>query len=151
MTVCWRRPQQHDTLKRRYDCRHGNRIFQLFNYTEKLATLVSYSIPTIWQPFRRKLRVGTISSAGTYGALSLLFSSSVLVCCPRNNPALMQGQQDSSWMERPGNWPDWGPVLIKIALCWNVNCCSLVYFTSVRSHIQQPVGTQIHRTEFVIS
>ncbi len=77
MTVCWRRPQQHDTLKRRYDCRHGNRIFQLFNYTEKLATLVSYSIPTIWQPFRRKLRVGTISSAGTYGALSLLFSSSV--------------------------------------------------------------------------
>jgi hypothetical protein len=44
-------------------------MFQLFNYTEKLATLVSYPIPTIWQSFRRGLRVGTISSAGTYGAL----------------------------------------------------------------------------------
>jgi hypothetical protein len=48
-------------------------------------------------------------------------------CCPRNNPALMHGQQDISWMERPGNWPDWGSVLIKSVLCWYVNCCSQIY------------------------
>jgi hypothetical protein len=34
-------------------------------------------------------------------------------CCPWNNPALIQGQQDTSWMERPGNWPNRGPVLIR--------------------------------------
>jgi hypothetical protein len=72
-------------------------------------------------------------------------------CGPQNNPALMQGQQDTSWMERPGNRPDWVPVLIKSALCWNMNCCSLVFFTAVRSHIQILVGTRIQRTEFVIS
>jgi len=56
-------------------------------------------------------------------------------CCTRDNPALMQGQRDTSWMERSGNWPNQGPVLISwhFVGTWRMNCCSLVYFTSVWS------------------
>jgi hypothetical protein len=74
-------------------------------------------------------------------------------CCTRDNPALMQGQRDTSWMERSGNWPNRGPVLISwhFVGTWRMNCCSLVYFATVWSHIQRLVGAQIQRTEFIIS
>jgi hypothetical protein len=66
-------------------------------------------------------------------------------CCPRNNPDLMQGQSDTSWMERSDKLTKPRATLHQLAFCWKMNCCSLVYFASVWSHVQRIVWTQIQR------